>query len=85
MVIPVFSLARDYYAALCLQFPDRFLARLKWGFFGWCFFFFYDLHCTAPWDGIRVKNAVLRSLGALSSARVFIKGLQHFWGKKKNT
>ena len=65
MVIPVFSLARDYYAAFCLQLPDRFLARLM--------FLFYDLHCTVPCDGIHMKNAVLRSLGALSSAYAFIK------------
>lgn len=38
MVIPVFSLAHDYYAAFCLQFLDRFLARLKCGVL-FCFFF----------------------------------------------
>lgn len=65
MVIPVFSLARDYHTAFCLQLPDRFLACLKG--------VFYDLHCTVPCDGIHMKNAVLRSLGALSSVYVFIK------------
>lgn len=63
MVIPVFSLAHNYYTVLRLQLPDRFLARLKG--------LFYDLHFRVPCVGVHVEDAALGSLGALSSAYGF--------------